>query len=114
MSNVVSFPKSKKNIPPQTFEELVNVVQAVRKEHIDFIIEDFMNYFMVRAVEEGFDLTKDDCMKTTIFMVEAIKSALYATVKIEHKFQEIAEDLFVIEGDDDEIIDDEVEADAED
>ena len=90
-SNVVQFPKSKRNSPPQTNEEMMEGIVYVRKEKIDSLIDDFLGDFFGYCSSEGFDLSGDICVKETAFMIEAIQSALYKTVNITHPMQKLSD-----------------------
>ena len=96
MSNVIAFPKAKKDTPPQTMEELLESVELTRKEHIEFVMDEVLSFAFSRVYDEGFDLGKEECLKTTALLVESFRSALYNTVGLEHPFHPMAEDVFNI------------------
>lgn len=95
MSNVIAFPKAKKNTPPQTIEELITTVEETRKEHIEYVIDEALSFVFSRCYDEGFDLGKQENAKTSAMLVESLRSALYDTCGINHPFQMIASSLFV-------------------
>lgn len=95
MSNVIMFPKGKKDSPPQSMEELLSTVETARKEHAEFIIDETLSFVFSRCYEEGFDLNKDHCVKTTALVVESLRAAMYNTVGIEHPLFKVADSLFV-------------------
>lgn len=97
MSNVIAFPKGKKDSPPQTIEELQAKVNETRKEHIDYIVEESMSFIFSRCYEEGFDLGQEECIKTTSLAVESFKAALYNTVGIKHPLHVLADGMFITE-----------------
>jgi hypothetical protein len=97
MTNIISFPKAKKNSPPQSFEEMIESVEVVRKEHIEFIVDEAMSYLFARVYEEGFNLTSDKCTKSTALAVEAFRAALYNAANLEHPMHELAETMFCMD-----------------
>lgn len=96
MTNVVKFPKQKKNSPPQSMEELLEGVEETRKEHVEFLLDEILSNSFRILYEEGFDLGKDECVNSTAFMIEAFKSAIYRSVGIEHTLQEIADQVMLV------------------
>jgi hypothetical protein len=96
-NNVVFFPKTNRNIPPQTLEQLMVSVEETRKEHAEYILDETLSFLFARCQEEGFDITNETCCKITALFVESYKSALYKSVGIEHPLQEVAEHFFVEE-----------------
>ncbi len=95
MSNVVIFPKQKRDTPPQTIEELYENVEGTRKEHIEFLLDDVLAFVFQRCYDEGFDLGQDECMKSTALLVESFRAGLYNTVGIQHPLQHVADSVFV-------------------
>ncbi len=93
-NNVIAFPLSKRNSPPQTMEEVIDVVQKARLDHIDIILEQTLMYIGCRFMEEGFDVAKPDCDKSMYLVEEAIKAALCTSVGIYHPMTEFAEEIF--------------------
>lgn len=96
MSNVIVFPKGKRDTPPQSMEELLENVEFTRKEHIEYVMDEVLSFVFSRVYEDGFDLGAEECLKTTALLVESMRSALYKTVGIEHAFHAMAEDVFNI------------------
>ena len=99
-TNVIQFPKLKRNTPPQSIEELNKNIEETRKEHVEYVIDETMSFAFQRAFDEGFDLGQDDCFKTTAMLVEAYRAALYRSVGIEHPLQDFAETAFAITDED--------------
>lgn len=105
MTNVIAFPKAKKDTPPLTMEELYENVESTRKEHVEFVMDEILSFAFARAAEEGFNLADEDCLKTTALLVESFRSALYNSVGIDHPFHPMAEDVFKITDENDETVD---------
>lgn len=97
MSNVVIFPKQKKDAPPITMEEIYENVAEARREHIEFLLDDVLAFAFQRCYEEGFNLGNDDCLKSTALLVESFRAGLYNTVGIPHPLHTTAETIFVEE-----------------
>jgi hypothetical protein len=97
MSNVVIFPKQKKDTPPLTIEQLYENVEGARKEHIEFLLDEVLSFVFQRCYEEGFDLGADECLKTTGLVVESLRAGLYNTVSIPHALHQVADTLFIEE-----------------
>lgn len=95
-SNVVFFPKTKKNAPAQSMAELIESVEGVKKEHIEFLIDDTMGMVFTRLYEEGFDLTQEHCTKSTALLIESFRAALFRSVGMEHPLQNMSDSMFSI------------------
>jgi hypothetical protein len=93
-SNVVLFPRSKRNHPPQSMDEVIESVIATRKEHIEIFLENVLPFVFSNAADYGLDLSKEECAKPTALFVESLKAALYSTCEIEHPLQNFAENSF--------------------
>lgn len=103
MTNVIQFPKIKKNSPPQTMEELLETVNETRKEQVEYLLDEILSNAFRILYEEGFDLNKDHCIHSTALMVETFKAAIYRSVGIEHTLHTLADDIMVITDGDDKI-----------
>lgn len=96
MSNVIAFPKAKRDTPPQSMEELLENVEFTRREHVEYVMDEVLSFAFSRVYDEGFDLGSEDCLKTTALLVESFRSALYKTVGLDHPFHIMADDVFNI------------------
>lgn len=94
MSNVIAFPGSKRNTPPQSMEELLGSVEQIRKEHIEYLIDEILPPVFQRCYDEGFDLGDDECLKATSLLVEALRSAMYASANLEHPLHAVIDKAF--------------------
>lgn len=94
MSNVIAFPKGKRDSPPQSMEELEAKVSETRKEHIEYLIDDMLSFVFARCQDEGFDLSQESCVKTTGMLLETFRAALYNTVGLSHPLTILAESMF--------------------
>lgn len=89
-SNVVIFPKGKKDSPPITMQDLMGSVAETRMFHADMILDVISENIMDLACDEGFPLGQEDDVPHLVFMMESIKSALMHSIGIEHPFQDLA------------------------
>ena len=103
MSNVIAFPKAKKDSPPITMAELEAKVSETRREHIEFLLDETLSFVFSRCYDEGFDLGQEDCIKTTALVVESLRAGLLNTVGIQHPLHDVAEMMFVEEDNDDKL-----------
>ena len=95
MSNVIIFPKAKRDTPPLTMEQLLENVEGTRKEHVEFLIDDLMSFVFQRSYEEGFDMGSDESIKQTALLVESFRAALYKVAGIAHPLHTVADTMFV-------------------
>lgn len=95
--NVIVFPKGKKNTPPQSIEEVHESMEAVRKEHVEFLVDECCSFVFGRLMDEGFDLGDDKILHETMLVVESLKAALYACSGINHPLHNIARQVFAFE-----------------
>jgi len=100
--NVVMFPRAKRDSPLNTREEVEAKVIKARKEHVEYVIDETLSFVFSRCYEEGFNLNTDDCFKTTGMLVESMRAALLKSVGIRHPLHEVAEELFLVDDDDEE------------
>lgn len=95
--NVIAFPKGKRGSPPQSIEETMASIEAIRTEHIEFLVDECCTFLFGRLIDEGFDLADDSITKHTALLVESMKSALSASVGISHPLQTLADKMFLYE-----------------
>lgn len=79
-------------------EELMEKVEETRREHVEYTVEEMLPDLFTFLYMEGFDLAGEEHTKTTAFFIESFKSALLATVGLEHPLQKTAEDsCFIVD-----------------
>ncbi len=93
-SNVVLFPKGKKNHPPQTVDDIIDAVEENRKDHIEAFMESVLPFIFSNAFDFGLDLSKPECSKSTALFIESFKSALYDVYDLDHPLHELSEQIF--------------------
>lgn len=96
-NNVIVFPKMKRDTPPQSLEELHEKRETVKREHAEMVLDDVMSNVFYHLSEEGFDMSDDDCIKTTALLIESMRSAMYKSVDIFHPLHDIADSMFQYE-----------------
>lgn len=96
--NVIPFPKYKKNTPPQTIEELIESIEVVRKEHIEYIIDETVGTLFNRCFEDQISISNKEFIKSVLLVEESLRSLLYAATDMDHPLQMISETMFVLEG----------------
>lgn len=102
MGNIVAFPKPKKNVPLQSIEQIIENVEAARRDSIEYIIDEFMAPLFGISADNGFDLSQDECLKSTSFFIESFRAALYKTVGLEHSLHRVADELMKLDEDEEE------------
>jgi hypothetical protein len=97
VSNVIVFPRAKKGSPANSIDEILENVEAARREQVEMLIDETLSMVFGRCYQEGFDLTHDRCVKTTALVVESLRAALYNTASMSHTLHDVAEKLFLNE-----------------
>lgn len=92
--NVIVFPKGKRDTPPQSIEEIHEKREQVKKEHIEMVLDDVMSNVFYHMSEEGFELSTDDCIKTTAMLIETMRAAMYKSVDFNHPLHDLANSMF--------------------
>ncbi len=100
-NNVIMFPGVSKNRPPQTIEEVIENVNAIREIHIDELADMLTVIFLENMEAAGYDIIGDEDNtsfdKEIAFIVQAIRSLLMKHDGREHPFQDLAKHYFVEE-----------------
>lgn len=100
-NNVIMFPGVSKNRPPQTIEEVIENVNAIREIHIDELADMLTVIFLENMEAAGYDIIGDENNtsfdKEIAFIVQAIRSLLMKHDGREHPFQDLAKHYFVEE-----------------
>lgn len=103
--NVIAFPKAKRGSPPQSIEETLASIEAIRTEHIEFLVDECCSFLFGRMLDEGFDLGEESITKHSALLVESMKSALSASVGISHPLQSLADKMFLYDFEMDKAVD---------
>lgn len=92
-NNVVIFPDIRRRSVLQSLEEIVSHVKENRKEHIQYLIDDISDYVIQRAEVEGFHVTNEEHVKSTMLFIESMRAMLYSSVSIEHPLHKITDSV---------------------
>ena len=95
--NVILFPKTKRDTPPQSIEEIHEKREQVKKEHIEMVLDDIMSNVFYHTSEEGFQLSEEECIKETSLVIEALRAAMYKAVDLNHPLHDLANNMFKYE-----------------
>lgn len=104
MSNVIQFPKSKNNTPPQTIEEMVADIDRLRRDHADEIANSMIPQLIGMYMSNGVDVDQHEYIKDVSMIVESMKSLLYKYFDIDHPFHDMIESVFEFSYNDDESV----------
>lgn len=86
-SNVVQFPKSRAR--PFLTQEDEAVKEATRRAYVDEVLEAYAVSLLNKLAQQGFDVFDKKFDKHFGFTMEALRSTLLLTFKLEHPLQEI-------------------------
>jgi len=108
MDNVIQFPKKRDDLgaAPVEMEDVENKILNLRHHHINETLSTIIPSLFASMESSGFILedpdVSDDDIKDGAFVVEAIRSLLCKHYGISHPFQEIADKVFAMvkDGDD--------------
>ena len=87
------FPKPSKLSPLQSLEEIIEHINDNRREHIVYLVEDISEYVFQRATLEGFHITDEDHIKSSMLFIESLRALLYKTADLDHPLHKIAEEV---------------------
>jgi hypothetical protein len=101
-NNVIVFPKKQfKTQMPNSLEEISNNMDMIRHVHIGETLAVVAPMLFEQLSIAGFDFSEDgDDLKHGAFIVEGIRSMLMHGYSMEHPFQELAEAVFIEDGED--------------
>lgn len=92
--NVIMFPGSRREAPPQSVEEIVDKVTQTRKEHVDSVMMDLIPDFVHLFGSYGLDINSDEYVKDVAMIMEAVKSMISRQYKLQHPFHEMVDNIF--------------------
>ena len=96
MSNVIAFPKEKKNCPPQSIEEVQDRLAVKKIEYVNEIVDYYGTELLAKISQDGFEIDEDNFMKDFAFTLESLRSGLYRSVGVEHPLQESVDEAIEI------------------
>jgi hypothetical protein len=104
-NNVVMFPSKNNNdrpSAPQSIQEIRDNMDMIKHVHIHETIQAIAPKIFEQLAIAGYDLTDEgmeDDLKIGAFFVESMRSMLCKYYRIHHPFQDIAENIFIDDGD---------------
>ncbi len=92
--NVVIFPVTKKQSPPQTIEEIVDRVTQTRIDHVENVLIDIIPDMIHMFGSYGLDISSDDYVKDVAMIMESVKSMISRQYHVEHPFHKMVDTIF--------------------
>ena len=78
---------------PQSVEEIRERVAAARREHIEYMIEEFIPYIMTTMSFEGYNVNGDDTKHELTLFIDSFRSLAYKTQGMYHPLHELTRDI---------------------
>lgn len=95
--NVIVFPKGKKNTPPQSVEELLNSVEEIQREHIEYIAENAVGHAVQYMYDEGFEVQNAQSALLIGLLMDNIKAIMLTAKGKKHPMSDVAYNYFKTE-----------------
>lgn len=92
--NVILFPGFKRDVAPQTVEEIADKVTQTRKEHVAMVMNDMIPEIIHMFGAYGVDINDDKYVKDVAMIMEATKSLLHRQYNLEHSFHKMVDNIF--------------------
>lgn len=105
MDNIIQFPKKNKLVSDApTVEDVNNKMLNLKHHHVNETLSNIVPMLFASIDSAGFDLLDEenesfDDLKDGAFLVESLRSYLCKHYGIGHPFQEIAENVFIMQDD---------------
>ena len=96
MSNIIAFPKEKKNCPPQSVEEMQDRLAEKKIEYVNDIVDCYGTEMLTKISLDGFEIDEDNFMKDFAFTLESLRSGLYRSVGVKHPLQDSVDEAIEI------------------
>ena len=97
MSNVITFPKGRRDAPPQSLEETVENINRLRQDTLQTTVNVLATNLMVMLGEAGIDVMEEKYMQDSALLIEALTSLVAKSLDLGHALQEFAETCFTID-----------------
>jgi len=96
-SNVIKFPEKKFSMASiEALEQLQEQLKCNKIEFVDTISSELIEELFFKITMMGFDISDDRYAKDSVMIIEAIKSLLLKTMKIDHTMQIASEKLICL------------------
>lgn len=93
MKNVILFPKEKLDSPPQSLDDILEKLEDNQREAVEEALDQVIPCLIASLANYNLYVSDE---KDLGMIVEAVKSGIYRTIKINHKLQEITDQLIRI------------------
>jgi hypothetical protein len=88
-NNVIRFPKANIRVVPPAEDDAAR--EATKRAYVDEVVEAYAAHIANKLAQQGFDVFNKQFDKHFGFTVEALRSTLLMTLKLNHPFQEVVE-----------------------
>lgn len=105
MENVVLFPRTRENVPPQTIEDIVLKIRENKEMFANEVADDLMSVIIheIRMAGYSFDEGNLPLLASVHMVYEAILSVLLHMSGTEHHLQQAAVDLYLDEDEEEKV-----------
>lgn len=86
---------------PQSKEEIRELIEEARLEHIELVYPDVVEDLLLKMHFSGFPLREGQYDKDIALVVDGIRSLMCKMYNIKHPLQEMAEQIQLIDNEDD-------------
>ena len=93
MKNVIMFPKEKLDSPPQSLDDMLEKIEDNQREAVEEALDQVIPGLIASLAKYNLYISDE---KDLGMVVEAVKSGIYTTMKIDHNLQEITDQLIRI------------------
>lgn len=90
--NVIVFPKAKKDCPPQSLDEIHEVLQQNRENIVIDLAYNAMANMLQDFTASGLPVHRQECHKSIVFIMESVKCLLSTSMDIATDFNDMVED----------------------
>jgi hypothetical protein len=97
MSNVITFPKGRKDAPPQSLEETLDIVQKLRQDTLHATVNVLATNVMIMLGEAGIDVMEEKYMQDSALLIESLTSLVSRSLDLKHALQDFAETCFTMD-----------------
>lgn len=92
MSNVIDFPKLKRDHPPQTKEEFAKELLNSKMDYANELCDHYASQLVNKFGMHGFHIETEQFMKDFAFTVETMRSNLYRSLGLQHPFHQMIDE----------------------
>lgn len=99
-TNIVMFPKFKKNHPPQSLEEIQDEISSMRSSKAEDVVASCMISLMENFANAGIDVMDPELqenLKYNTWLLEAVRLVIYRKLGLDHPWGDLVEKLYKVE-----------------